>query len=979
MPELRGEDTISDALEASCADEPIHVIGTVQPHGFVLVVDVYTTRIVQVSSGLSRHWSTVADPADLLQASLTDWIDGLDPDPVLQLMSLPTSGQVILMLRPTGGKLVGVARLPGGPADEFEGVGHRVGDVAVLEWQPLGDGLRGVPGSMQGMTELRAAIMRLRSTEPLDVFFRKCIREVARISGFDRVMLYRFLPDWSGEVIAERATRGLKTRFLGLRFPASDIPAQARELFTSSKLRVLADVRAAPDVLLPAQLPDGAALDQSFSLLRGVSEVHRIYLANMGVRATMSLSIICDGRLWGLVACHHYLPRIAPFSVRNALRQVCELLAEFVGVRIEQLSQSEAANNKLLLEHLMNRVDQALLLGEAPKSVLDRFLPQLLAGLDANALYARVGDLRYTGESGGPVEPRNAVFDEVSRLFDASPAPAAVLQRINLLAAGGNPLLSLPAAAGILAARQLDEVAELCAFTRASITTEVSWAGAPVKRMRTLPDGRVVLEPRRSFEVWKETAAGTARDWTRTEGEACERLLRILIDARKRQTHLDLQRILVWRAHHDHLTGLLNRRTLEEKLEDRLREQRYDFALMLIDLDNFKKINDIKGHAVGDQVLKEVSTHLSAAIGPQDTLARVGGDEFMLLVQMAAPEQALVEQLAERLQVAVRVPFNVDGQAIGLGISIGVSFPPLHGTNSTDLMRRADLALYRAKELGRSRAVVFDPGLERSLVGSYEIERELAEAIGSDQLSLAFQPEIDLRSGRVVGLEALARWMHPARGAIPPAVFIPIAERSGLITRFGQWVVHTAISTQAGWHAQGCRKLPVAVNVSMAEVTSGKLVEHIARVLTEFRVSPECLCIELTESVIMSDPVLSLKVLRGLRHLGITTALDDFGTGYSSLSHLRQLPLTCLKVDQSFTAALMQDAPSRSLMHAILCMAGSLHMTTIAEGVETLPQLQWLVDHDCNVGQGFLFGHAVPAQDVHALIGRIETSWPCQP
>ena len=973
MPETRATESISTALEASCAVEAIHIIGTIQPHGFVLVVDVYSTRIVQVSSGVARHWEGLRDASQLLESLLTRWMDGLEQNPAQQLMSLPTSGLLVLPFKPRRERRDGAVLRPSAPDAEFECVGHRVGDVAILEWQPLGDRPANAAGTIGGIDDLRAVIARLRIPKLLDVFYRECVREVARISGFDRVMLYRFRPDWSGEVIAERAARDLKTRFLGLRFPASDIPSQARALFASSKIRVIADASATPDVLVPPLLPKGLALDQSYSLLRGVSEVHRAYLANMGVRATMSLSIMSDGKLWGLLACHHYQPRNASHLVINALRQVCELIAEFVAVRIEALSQLESTHNKLLIEHLLNRINQALLLDENVQSVLDRWLSQLLLALSADGFYANVGDLRYAGESAGAVTPRSEVFDEVARLFDRN--VSSVLQRVDLRAEGGKPLVCLPAAAGLLAAHQVGEQLEFCAFTRPEVATEVHWAGAPTKLVATSQDGRVVLQPRRSFEVWKQTVAGTARDWSRTEADACERLLRILSDNGKRRTHSELQQILVWHAHHDHLTGLLNRRTLEEALARHLIESRYDFALMLIDLDNFKMINDTKGHAVGDRLLQELSRRLTAAIRPTDTLARVGGDEFMLLAKMPQPDSAIAVQMAARLHAAVFPPFDLEGYSTRLGISIGIAIPPMHGTNATDLMRRADVALYSAKKLGRSRSILFDPALELELVSAYEVERDLHEAIAKGQLWLAFQPEVDLATGKVVGLEALARWEHPTRGAIGPNEFIPIAEHSGLIKPIGQWVVRTVIATQAEWRRAGFRSPPVAVNVSMTEITSGRLVEHIGAMLSEFSMPPECLGVELTESVIMSDPALALKVLQNLRKLGITTALDDFGTGYSSLSHLRQLPLTSLKVDRSFTAALTDDEHSRSLTQAIIRMADSLTMATIAEGVETPAQLQWLVAHDCNIGQGFLFSHPVPAAAVHRTVERIESAW----
>jgi diguanylate cyclase (GGDEF)-like protein len=966
MPELTGEETISQELEQSCAEEPIQIIGTVQPHGFALVVDITTLRIVQVSSGAARHWRGLGQASDLLHDEIADRVDGLGGDPAALLMALPYGDPVALRLQP---------RITIPPGAAFECVGHRVGRMAVLEWQPLGEAADVQGAAASGLVAITAALERLRSATALDVFYRECVREVSRLSGYDRVMLYRFLPDWSGEVIAEEAAGALKTRFLGLRFPATDIPSQARALYADAKIRVLSDVEAVPDTLLPPLLPDGAPLNQSHSLLRGFSAVHQTYLKNMGVRATMSLSIVYDGQLWGLIACHHYLPRVPPHHVHDTLRRVCELLAGVSAMRIETLARLAAADHTVAMDQLMVRAQQALLEEDDTKAVLARLLPDLLSAFKASALCVRIGDLVYVGGRTGSSAADVAVADEIAVLFGLTSSHAGAQLRTDLLTGRGAALVSLPEAAGVLAVQQAGDTLEFCAFMRPEVAQEVAWAGAPSKRAVTAADGRVRLEPRRSFDLWRETIAGTCRAWVAPEVSACERLLRIVSDACKRQVHKRLEHELRFRAHHDHLTGLVNRRSMEESLDERLGANQYESAVMLIDLDHFKMINDTHGHAAGDRLLRDLALRLSAVIRPSDVLARVGGDEFLLLAEMPSPDPAVAVAIAARLHGAVVQPFDVDGQSVRLGLSVGISIPPGHGRNATDLMRRADLALYRAKKLGRSGTVIFDPQLEEGLLGAYALERDLEDALGKGELSVVYQPEVDLRTGRVVGLEALARWTHPTRGPIGPTVFIPIAERSHLITQIGQWVVRTAISAQANWRSEGRASLPVAVNVSMTEVTSGKLVDSISRLLSEFQMPPQCLTVELTESVIMRDPRIAMHVLSGLKQLGISTALDDFGTGYSSLSYLRHLPLACLKVDQSFTADLTVDAHSRSLTQAIIRMAEALKMTTVAEGVETRGQLQWLRDHTCNVGQGYLFSRPIPAALVHATTERIEADW----
>ena len=528
MPELTGQETISQQLEQSCSQEPIHIIGTIQPHGFVLVVCIDSTRIVQVSSGVASHWPGLGPASGLLHRKVEDWVDGFSPDVATVLAALPLSDPAALPLKPKIDPQQPSVEARDGPPTLFECVGHRVGGVAVLEWQPLPDDAHALAGDARFMEGITSALAGLRRAQTLEAFFADSVREVARLSGFDRVMLYRFLPDWTGEVIAEAARPNLTTRFLGLRFPATDIPSQARALYTASKIRVLADVQAVPDTLLPPRLPDGEPLDQGNSVLRGFSNVHRTYLANMGVRATMSLSIVYDGKLWGLIACHHYRPKIPPYHVRNALRNLCELVAAVVAMRIQALAQLELANTTTSMDRLLTRVQLAVHQNPDMRAVLGSLLPDLLKGFQASALCVRVADLNYVGGQTDSSAAESDVLDEVAtRGWGHSMATDTIILT-NLLTPEGRRLNCLPEAAGILAVKQSAGALELCALTRAEVVQEVSWAGAPIKRATASPDGSVRLEPRRSFDLWKETVAGTARDWSVPEVDACKRLLNIL-------------------------------------------------------------------------------------------------------------------------------------------------------------------------------------------------------------------------------------------------------------------------------------------------------------------------------------------------------------------------------------------------------------------------------------------------------------------
>ncbi len=292
--------------------------------------------------------------------------------------------------------------------------------------------------------------------------------------------------------------------------------------------------------------------------------------------------------------------------------------------------------------------------------------------------------------------------------------------------------------------------------------------------------------------------------------------------------------------------------------------------------------------------------------------------------------------------------------------------------SGADALRHADLALYRAKSEGRSRSVVFELAMAANQRDHYLLERDLDEAVERNQLSLVFQPKVDLISRKVVGLEALVRWNHPTRGQSSPNAFIPIAEHSDQIIRIDRWVMRKAIAEQAHWRSHGLAKLPIAINLSIADILSPNLVDYLARLLEEYGVPPAALEIEVTESCFMRQLDQTRSVLRALNKAGIATSLDDLGTGFSSLSYLRQLPWQCLKIDQSFTQNMLQDPNAEKLTQAIVAMGNALKMTVVAEGVESREQMNWLLAHDCHIGQGYFFSPPVPPEDVPQVIERIE-------
>ncbi|MEX5748439.1 GAF domain-containing protein [Massilia sp. X63] len=560
------DDTIPAELEQSCAQEPIHLLGTVQSYGFPMAVDLASRCIVQVSDGIVRHWPGLQDAAALLSQPLSDWVDAGAAAP--DIASLPATHLVALPWRPRFERTRRRQGRAAGP--QWECLGHRSGTVAVLEWLPVTACADDLLRQNQIFAEFGEVIGRLRRAKALKAFFRECVKVIQEISGFDRVMIYRFLPDGCGEIVAEHTGKGHQQKYLGLRFPASDVPSQARRLYLSNKLRVLADVEAATDALFPSVLPSGELLDQSHCILRGLSPVHLVYLRNMGVRATMTLSIVFDGKLWGLVACHHHRPRTPPLQLGKGMRQLSKLLAEIVNMRIETLSRLETVQRRLKLDHLLNEFHHASIRDGGIPNLLELWLPRLLPAFNANSMGVRIGTLGFVGGPGKRQGATHQILDEVGTRLDPRNLTPQVFMRDDLLASGKHALRFLPEAAGLLLAQRYDEDIIFCFMTRQEVVQQVRWGGEPAKEMVALPDGRVRLEPRRSFAVWQESVLGHSDPWMDTDAEALQDLLRMLCEVNKLQVNRKMQETLHWRAHHDHLTGLYNRRAMEDEVSRRL-------------------------------------------------------------------------------------------------------------------------------------------------------------------------------------------------------------------------------------------------------------------------------------------------------------------------------------------------------------------------------------------------------------------------
>ncbi|HET7775652.1 MAG TPA: EAL domain-containing protein, partial [Azospira sp.] len=461
-------------------------------------------------------------------------------------------------------------------------------------------------------------------------------------------------------------------------------------------------------------------------------------------------------------------------------------------------------------------------------------------------------------------------------------------------------------------------------------------------RLRTLDYVRV---PVRDGEGSVVGTAGIARDITERK------------EVEERIRHL---------AEHDALTDLPNRSLLSTRMVDRIARaagSEMQMALLFLDLDHFKNINDSLGHEVGDRLLQQVAERLRQNLDEADTLSRSGGDEFAILLTdcSGAP---MIGRIAQRLLEAMTQPFNVDGHELVLSASVGISMYPHDGTDLNALLKNADAAMFSAKAAGRNAYQFFTPEMNARVFERLSLENSLRKALARQELLLYYQPQYEVASKRLIGVEALLRWRHPELGLVPPGRFIAIAEETNLILPIGEWVLEEACRQQVAWEKAGFPAITVAVNLSAVQFRQSNLVALVARVLKETGLPAAQLELELTESLLMEDTERAVEILTELKGLGVRLALDDFGTGYSSLSYLKRFPLDKIKIDQSFVRDMIRNTGDAAIIQAIIAIAGKLGMGVIAEGVESQAQLDYLALHQCGEAQGFLFSPPVPAAEV---------------
>lgn len=843
----------------------------------------------------------------------------------------------------------------------------------------------------------------IRNSLELQEILTTTAREIRSFLGSDRVKIYRFEPDGSGEVISESINGPKMPSLLGLHFPASDIPNSAREMFVKARQRVIVDVGLNHQIINRLDCPEtGKTLTVPDIRYAPADPCHIEYLKAMGACSSLAVPILHQNQLWGILACHHSKPK--RFSDRDL--KIVQLLVDQLSIAIAQsslLSQArQQARDEAVVNQISSLLHSPLELTEIRQTVLEQTVKHLRGSggrlyiaaefatqpaklyicgqqpqhpdLEVSPFWQQI--MGFANQDGEVTiaentshlgifqnlysEHRNSIESNISNLIvpqlyaisDISQEPQLQSLSSDFRETSIRSILAVP-----LQYRQ--QCIGCLTIFRGDIETQVLWAG------RCSSDTRSD-RPRQSFAAWKEIKTGEAEEWSSDELKLAKSLgTHLYMAAMQRR----VEAMIRHQASHDQLTGLANRLLFNERLSLALanaHENAEMLAVIFLDLDRFKNVNDTLGHAVGDQLLQGVSQRLMNCLRAGDSIARWGGDEFtLLLYNINCPEDAT--RICQRIIHSLSSPFRFDGRELYTKASLGIALAPYDGEDAETLLKNADAAMYKAKHKGRNNYQFYTRSIGTTVSEMLNLENNLYKALEKQEFLLYYQPQIDLNTGKIVGMEALIRWHHPERGLVAPDLFIPLAEETGLICQIDEWVLRTACLQNRAWQLLGLPPMRIAVNLSARQFLQANTVQIIAKILSETGLNPENLEIEITESVAMTDVNFTVSVLQQLLQMGISISLDDFGTGYSSLWSLKNLPLNSLKIDRSFVADLMNSRGGATIVKVAIALGQGLNLQVIAEGVETVEQLEFLQSIECDMAQGYLFSKPLPVAEATQL------------
>lgn len=942
---------ITNEEAEACAAEAIHFIGNIQPHGFQLILDPESLKVVQhsdnVISLLNQYQSTDL-PIDtcVLDSSVFDWLTLSEPDSLKQLVSDRT---LKVELSPDG--IIALNR--------WECIGYKAGRWISLEFIPTAPEAY---DSFSLVSQMNDMIEVLRTANGPQAIFDTITNKFQQYTEFDRVMIYRFLPDFSGEVVSEAVSANESQKFLHMRFPADDIPKQARELYKQNKVRVFANSEAEPATLTPDKLPDGQYLDQSHSLLRNMSDMHRTYLLNMGVKATLSLSLLVNNNLWGLIVFHHNTPKTPPNHVVAQLKVTCELFSEIISSYLmPAIAMDEITHLMNVKNCIENTFNKAKMLSVS-HSLFEESLKAIYQVTDYDYIGISYGDNCYTWHNNKLAILSQDTIEAISKLYEEK--DLTVYQSYELHKEH-EPLPGLEKMVGIYVMRSKIPADFYVFFGRNELIKTVDWSGVPDTVNIVIKDNQRHLEPRSSFALWRQKVYGQCDYWTEPDTKVLEYFYTSCKEFTSVKSNELLMKKLEKNAHYDALTGLANRTYFKVFLENLKESNPVKYvSLLFIDLDNFKDVNDFMGHDTGDRLLISVAERLQSFSRPNDLVVRLGGDEFIIVFTHQEPQE--LTKLAENIVKRVGEPIFDHEHTIVITPSVGIISSNVEDIDFNEMLKRADIAMYSAKNKGKNAYHVFDSKDQDAFNKKAILTIDLRSYIDSPEMELHFQAQCDFNK-KITGAEALARWNHPKFGYISPEVFIEIAEMNNLIKPLSLKIFNKACEELASWQAHNLTQNfeTLSINISPSLLLDKHFQQDVSNILADYpTVKASDIRLEITESIFMQNHDLAIENLNALRKQGFSISLDDFGTGYSSLNYLWKLPIDEVKIDKSFISNMSQDESLFTMVESIIELCKKLKLEVVAEGVESNVEFNILKGLGCDTCQGYYFCRPIPSEQL---------------
>jgi diguanylate cyclase (GGDEF)-like protein len=923
----------SSAPFGDCKSAELHRIDQVQSFGGLIAIDKRTQRICACSANIARF--TGQAPQELLGQPSSRLFK---PDQLPSLAkAADVSGQHLPHLQ--AANLQERALLI---------ASHAVDQVTLVEMEDY----RSEPVAFD-FADRVAYLQALAAADTPEGAARLLMNAVADISAYDRVLLYKFLPDWHGEVVAESLRPGV-SGFLGLRFPATDLPANARRLYGVNWQRTIADVHAATEAVI--RTPDCPSIDFSFSQLRAVHPAHIQYLKNIGVEASFSLSVMVGPQLWGLVVCHHLTPK----SVSFEQRQLCEELARTTGIHMTGMDALQRERQRAALHARLAEVLGAMRAQNGDKRTIVSQLKPIRETFRASGIQAQLdGTQFHSGDI--PDEATLRALRDSLQTSGTSDASAVAARRTIIPTLAGDPAAVRFASGSLLIALNGPDFLLLL---RPEQVETVTWAGRP---QADAGAEVAALTPRASFDAWSEQVKGTADPWEGAELEAAAKLRELMLEYAERR-QLETLALL------DPLTGLANRLAFEKSLQEAIRLALKDdtlAAVFVLDLDKFKAINDMMGHAAGDEVLIQVGQRLTAMMRARDTVARLGGDEFGVVgFHLWKADDA--HRTAERIIREIHRPFIIQGQPIELGASIGVSICPVDAIEPGELLEQADLALYTAKRAGRNTFKSFSNEM-RSAAGHKESVRNgLIQAMQDGSLYLVYQPMVSSKTRALQSFETFARWRHPLKGELTARDFLPLIEQCQLLAPFAKWGIREVLKQGKKWLREAAPLVPVSLNLSARQFLSLDLVNLCGSIARELDIGLRWLRFDLEETALQADFPHAAHKIAALSELGVLINVDHFGQGLVPLNRICDVKLNQLNVAGKYFDSGAEMQRNDALLAITREVGRVLGVPIVATQIESEAMALRATGADIEYLQGNLIAPALEAAAVEGwLRGRV--------